>query len=222
MLRFPHSFQIYYKSTKVKTTIFHLGEEQASPLYTAALHVGWYGKSDVTLYLGATADGPILGTAHNTRGVGYDTTVNINSPPLPKAVSEKLTVKFHLGGGSYSFVALAGIGADAYPEKFEWRQSRSKEVTGDNKTFSGWKLVRLDANRATSMIPATQDEEAVTAGDGGEVVAISIDTTRLGSKVAQFKFLGTGATGVLGDTWAIMAVMTALRIWQMRWFLASA
>jgi hypothetical protein len=71
-------------------------------------------------------------------------------------------------------------------------------------------------------VAATDARESVTTSDGEEVVAVLIDTTRLDGKVAQSKFLGTGATGRLGETWAIMAVVTALRIWQMRWLLVSA
>lgn len=32
--------------------------------------------------------------------------------------------------------------------------------------------------------------------------------------VMKFRFLGTGASGVLGERWATMAVLSALRMWQ--------
>jgi hypothetical protein len=40
--------------------------------------------------------------------------------------------------------------------------------------------------------------------------------------VAKFEFQGSGATGELGDAFSIIAVLTALRLWQMRYFLMAA
>lgn len=33
-------------------------------------------------------------------------------------------------------------------------------------------------------------------------------------KAAKFQFLNSGATGELGEAWALMAVVTFVRVWQ--------
>jgi hypothetical protein len=61
-----------------------------------------------------------------------------------------------------------------------------------------------------------------SSSDGKEVVASFVDKTTLSNKVAKFEFQGSGATGELGDAFSIIAVLTALRLWQMRYFLMAA
>lgn len=34
------------------------------------------------------------------------------------------------------------------------------------------------------------------------------------SKIAKFHFLGAGAEGEFGDDWALMAVLSAFRLWK--------
>jgi hypothetical protein len=217
---FPPTFQIHYHKTTLSTTILHLSSSPSRPLYAASLHLNWYGKSSLTL---SSLDGPALATAANERGIGSNSTVKIHSPPLVAAVEERLKVDFHVGSESYSFVVATGTGGGkTYPEKFEWRQSRSQEITAESKMAQGWKLVRLDKEEETVVGPAGEAAESVIAGDGREVVAVLISLMSLKGKVAEFKFLGTGATGRLGEAWEVMAVVTALRIWQMRWYQGTA
>ena len=52
-----------------------------------------------------------------------------------------------------------------------------------------------------------------TSSDGREVVAVFAIHSGEPVKCA-FRFLGTGAAGHLGARFALMAVMTALRIWD--------
>jgi hypothetical protein len=104
------------------------------------------------------------------------------------------------------------------PERYEWRQSHH----GD---YWGWKLVRITSNTPYDSAESPNTKKGQVSSDGKEVVATFADNTRLtslSSKMAKFEFINGGATGELGDIWAIMAVATALRIWQMRWFLGSA
>lgn len=54
-----------------------------------------------------------------------------------------------------------------------------------------------------------------TSSDGREIVAVWAGAGMASvSKVLRFRFLGTGADGSLGDRWAIMAVASALAIWN--------
>ncbi|KAI1354207.1 hypothetical protein F5Y01DRAFT_274521 [Xylaria sp. FL0043] len=52
------------------------------------------------------------------------------------------------------------------------------------------------------------------SSDGKEVVAVCAGASLSVSKVLRFRFLGTGADGSLGARWAIMAVASALAIWN--------
>ncbi|KAK8112164.1 uncharacterized protein PG998_008621 [Apiospora kogelbergensis] len=56
----------------------------------------------------------------------------------------------------------------------------------------GWQLARLSTS---------------------EVVAV-FDWTTLTKKELYFQFVGHGGTGILGERWAIMAVITAIRAWD--------
>ncbi|KAI1297356.1 hypothetical protein F5Y03DRAFT_369674 [Xylaria venustula] len=54
-----------------------------------------------------------------------------------------------------------------------------------------------------------------SSGGGKEVVAVCAGTGMSSvTKVLHFRFLGAGADGSLGDRWAIMAVASALTIWN--------
>jgi hypothetical protein len=91
-----------------------------------------------------------------------------------------------------------------------------------SRRFLGWKLVRTTSKVTYGTAEGPNSRTREVASDGKEVVAKLVDNTVLSSKVAKFEFLGSGATGALGDDWSIMAVLTALRLWQMRYFLRSA
>lgn len=70
----------------------------------------------------------------------------------------------------------------------------------------GWKLVRL---------PDDYDEN--TKKVEREIVAVWGEAKMFKSgvaKTARFQFLNSGATGELGDAWALMAVVTYTRVWQ--------
>ena len=56
-----------------------------------------------------------------------------------------------------------------------------------------------------------------TTSDGKEIVAVFSDNYEArNTRLVRFRFLGTGAAGHLGPRFAVMAVMTALRIWNER------
>lgn len=91
-------------------------------------------------------------------------------------------------------------------EAFEWRHTKGKAVkrTGHR---TGYKLVRLstDAGIAGGDI----------ASGGGEVVAV-LTTHGSWRRAGTFMFQGSGAQGILGEHWQLVAIMTAIRIWDKR------
>ncbi|KAF3763217.1 hypothetical protein M406DRAFT_73841 [Cryphonectria parasitica EP155] len=111
------------------------------------------------------------------------------------------------GAGDTNGTGPGKIRESTRPEKFEWRYSRGLAVRTLGRR-SGYKLVRLatDAGSAGGEL----------ATGGGEVVAVL--TTHSGhspwNKAAKFRFQGSGAQGILGERWQLMAVMTGIGIWD--------
>jgi hypothetical protein len=95
------------------------------------------------------------------------------------------------------------------------------EVGTNTSTATGSGAAPGSAN--ASFISRSSDGREVVAVFAGAVSSISMSkSTPMSpmsnnnnkSKVLRFRFLGTGADGSLGDRWAIMAVATALAIWN--------
>lgn len=142
-------------------------------------------SGDIVLY-----DNPNERT--NMLGIYRKGTVHI--PPLgtgSQPIQEEFRTEKSVFSEVHSFAIVVGRGPSARPEKFEWRNAGLLGVMG----MKGYKLVRV----------ATGESVAEWSADwsGG-----------LRSKCASFNFVGTGASGQLGDAWALMAVMTWLRLYQ--------
>ena len=130
------------------------------------------------------------------------------------------------------------VGIDGEVETFEWRRSRGAEIKQLGASWRGWKLVRLGSNnhgqRDAAQYQEVDDESlpryssedekheradsahATEEAEEDEVVAVWAKTGCWTSlhDVGEFAFLGSGASGELGQRFAVMAVMTALCIWQ--------
>lgn len=130
------------------------------------------------------------------------------------------------------------VGIDGEVETFEWRRSRGSEIKQLGASWRGWKLVRMgsssrgqhdaaqyqDADDDSLPRYSSEDEKheradsAVASEESGEdeIVAVWAKTGTWTSlhDVGEFAFLGSGASGELGQRFAVMAIMTALCIWQ--------
>lgn len=111
-----------------------------------------------------------------------------------------------IGSQDYSFTITvpAPGGYGDRPETFYWRRSRGPAVRALG-TRAGWKLIRLSTD-------AGQGGGDIASG-GGEVVAVYRHRRGL-SRRGMFMFQGSGAQGILGEMFPLMAVMTALGIWD--------
>ena len=93
---------------------------------------------------------------------------------------------------THSFEVEVGVGGGRMVrERFEWRSSRGAEVKDVGGSHRGHKLVRAN---------------------GGEVVATYAEWSMSMTKQLGFQFVGSGAAGVLGERWAVMAVISALAL----------
>lgn len=129
------------------------------------------------------------------------------------------------------------IGPNGELETFEWRRSRGSEVKQLNASWRGWKLVRKGRTSSHDHQAAVDqfskqdddslprysiDDEKSDSGSamedtaGEEIVAVWAKSGTWTSlhDIGEFAFHGSGASGELGQRFAIMAVMTALSIWQ--------
>ncbi|CRK46581.1 hypothetical protein BN1723_007139 [Verticillium longisporum] len=145
-------------------------------------------------------------------------------PGIPSTLSLDPITGFAHGG--YSFTIDVGTSVSRPPgssgrwplEEFQWRRSRGDAVANLGGRGYGWKLVRMAGGP-----PPGADQQWKRAGfaagahrgsDGAEVVAVWSEMGYSMSKALRFAFLGTGLTGLLGERWAIMAVMTAMGLFE--------
>ncbi|KAI1859283.1 uncharacterized protein JN550_012092 [Neoarthrinium moseri] len=212
--QFPPAFSVYRDSAWGRT--YMLGEHQATPLYAITLHTGWSGQPDVVLHGSSSENAPPLAGVETT---AFSRAATVSLPPLPgsgRSVAEEPMAFSGFGNGTHSFtIEVGNTGTTGRRESFEWRHSHGAEVDQLGGRGSGWKLVRL----------ASDAPEGVGGGshfvgggpqssDGKEVVAVWANARTSLSKILNFRFFGSGVTGVMGERWAIMAVITALRIWD--------
>lgn len=213
--RFPPSFNAYYQWKFTKT--FHLGLTKDQPLYAVRTHTGWSGTPGIVLHNGPSDKDPPLAAAGNESRWSKHSVVIL--PPLPGSDAESSTEFMRTNVSwktvTYPFTIEVGDENNLRRENFEWRQSRGEEIKELDKHSRGWKLVRLGSN--ASGPGGERGERALGAtSDGKEVVAVW--TWHSGwslTKSFKFQFLGSGLTGELGDRWAVMAVVTALRTWYL-------
>lgn len=218
---FPNLFNGYYQ--KKMTTVFHLGEHAHQPIFAVKTHTGWSGAPGIVLHSGPSDKDPALAAAGNETGLETerhkDTLVIL--PPLPgsgeDSSHEYLRHDPTYLTESYRFNIDVGLGGEKrmYPEEFEWRRSLGDEVKGLNKNKNqlGWQLVRLHSDVGVQADRTGEGSVRATA-DGKEMVAVWAPYAGWSlTKAFTFQFLGSGASGELGERWATMAVITALRLW---------
>lgn len=217
--QFPPAFNLYRDAFPgaVQRSYF-LGEHQATPLY--AITAGWAaaaGGASLVLHNGPSDDhAPLATVAYGPAG----RRMAVSVPPLPgRAPGPALSVHTPtVMDPTFAFIVevpfTAGAATTTYRnEKFEWRRSASVAVGGLGGRSHGWKLVRL-SNELPAGGMAVAAGSGPPSGDGHEVVAVCTAAVMSVSKIWKFSFLGTGLSGVLGEQWAVMAVITGLVTWD--------
>ncbi|KAB5585633.1 hypothetical protein GE09DRAFT_1071375 [Coniochaeta sp. 2T2.1] len=194
--QFPPEFNLYSASLLGRT--YNLGESQNAPIYVVSTHTGWSGNPDVMLHTTTASSSPPMATA-NFRTFTNDTTVVL--PPLnPRSGPTETTLKGSLFMRTWSFtIEVPGPNGQLRTEPFEWRHSKGEDVNAIGSVWgTGWKLVRMGGQGSASK----------------EVVAVMTEGTVSLTKKFSFKFIGAGETGALGERWAVMAVISAMAIWE--------
>lgn len=195
--QFPPEFNLYNASIVGRS--FQLGEHQNAPIYLVATHAGWSGQPAVVLHTSTSSKSPPLATA-NYKTFGSDATIVL--PPLnPKLGPSEKLLKSGMFIRTFSFSVEVPAGPDGQlrSESFEWRHSKSGDVATLGSVWGrGWKLVRMGGGVAA----------------GSDVVAVFTAGPLSLTKKFCFKFVGAGEDGSLGERWAVMAVISAIAIWE--------
>lgn len=224
-INIPSAFKIYIR-------LFHrnphayIAQRKLQPLYAIT-----YSRGEVTLHRGPNKFSPPIATyshpsswnprkrpAHvRIAGAGPQVddatawmTCNYRKVPFDPESPSTFTIEVPApgNGGSTHLHRL---------ERFEWRPSRGPAVAAAlageefSKTHHGMKLVRLatDAGSGGGEI----------ATGGGEVVAVLYVSRSLRAQFSTrgyFMFQGTGAQGILGETFRMTAAMTAVGMWDQK------
>ncbi|KAJ4387451.1 hypothetical protein N0V93_008043 [Gnomoniopsis smithogilvyi] len=190
----PTTFNVYDKTHLHWHRKIFVGEHIDQPLYRITSR-----RKRLNVRHGASKTDPIIATLIHKPFFGKSPGSVIlplgHGPPVPL-------------DDNYSFTCLVPTpeGYGTRPERFEWRRSQGRAVNRLGKKF-GFKLVRLatDAGRGGGEV----------ATGGGEVVLVMTRHRAFAwSKAGQMMFQGTGAQGILGSHWQLVAAMTAIGLWD--------
>ncbi|KAI1777239.1 hypothetical protein F4818DRAFT_341597 [Hypoxylon cercidicola] len=207
------------------TGTFHLcGASPDERLYAAAAHTGYGGNLPrIVLHNGPSDKDPFLAAACEERRAGRVDTYSINSiiQLPPAAGSDELATEVMRArtvgesGVGYAFAVEVSHDGKLVREDFEWR--KAKKGSDEELKAGGFKLLRLSSRlKQESGRSGTASSSCdATTEDGYEVVALFKWNKTLTNMMHPFelRFVGAALSGSLGDRWALMAVITGLRIW---------
>lgn len=213
--QFPPTFNLY--SQGWPNVSFTLAEHQQQPLYVCSVHTGLSAAPPVLLHSGPDESYQPLASANFML---MSLSFEVELPPVPGSgaplARERIIPVGSHGGLStaFSFSIEVGPGGNGPRETFEWRRSSGDAVASLGGYYHGWKLVRLAQGPPPGANPGF-----VSGGFrdsmGHEVVAAwAMGNGRSLTKVAHYRFMGTGLTGLLGERWAIMTVITGLTLFH--------
>ncbi|KAI0883997.1 uncharacterized protein GGS22DRAFT_166621 [Annulohypoxylon maeteangense] len=228
--KIPQFLNAYFPPLTKWSRMMYLGEHAEQPFFAVTTHTGLSGKPMLEMHAGPTGSEPIIATAGaQSRFCSGKTTVvklipgggYLESSTETTTFNVKETyVKRHV---TYPFSIEVGLGKDTRVENFEWRGSSGEEVKGlDKSSWRGYKLVRLGSD---SLGPGGERASRSTgaSSDGKEVVAVyTANGSFSRNKVFKFQFLESGATGVLGEKFALAAVITASKIGYMEFIVTQS
>ncbi|KAF9874625.1 hypothetical protein CkaCkLH20_07762 [Colletotrichum karsti] len=213
-LPFPPSLNVYYQWKFTRT--FHLGDSANHKLYALSAwgEIGSKGPGIpcIMLHNGPGAEDPALAVCceeknwtFRSRSIdGVMVLPSVDAPSKERGtetITELLRSETSSRQTGVSFgysIEVAQPGGGLRREDFEWRRIQDKEKLDGYS--NGFELFRAKP------------------GQGGEpddeVLAVVLFKGMLNvNKPLNFEFKGRSLSGELGDRWAVMAIMTGIRIW---------
>ncbi|KAI2625902.1 hypothetical protein GGR54DRAFT_522013 [Hypoxylon sp. NC1633] len=219
----PLVLDAYYQS-KIITRVFHLGEPTNKRLFAVSVHTGTGSKPMMTLHNGPTEKDPMLaaaGEGHDDHTFPLDSIITL--PELSSGTSGEMCTEImrsdtSLDRAVFRFSIEVGQKGELQREDFEWRRCQGDEV----KKFvtrpwtCGFQLVRLSC-RAGQKTDSGNGADPRTSGEDEDVVALFAWNHGL-SLLHPFRidFRGSGQTGILGERFSLMTIITGLRLWGLK------
>ncbi|KAH0436004.1 hypothetical protein CcaCcLH18_04537 [Colletotrichum camelliae] len=230
---FPPSMNAYYQLKITRT--FHLGDSNNHKLYAVSSWSGASSKSPgipcIILHNGPNAEDPVLAVCSDEKNwspsVNYPRSLHSSMilPSLEANPSGKGQEEKHATEDLRPVIA-SGSHVDSFQfsievpqpnneagtsrllrEGFEWRRTSKDELDGYN---NGFELFRLKSD----IQPEKMSSDVGGSGPHDEALAAILFKGSLSvNKPFNFEFKGRGLTGELGDRWAVLAIMTGIRIW---------
>lgn len=219
---FPPIMGAFYQWKFTRT--FHLGESADQRLYAASTHAGWGRKSwgpGIILYNGATETDPRLATVgEEPRSNYFSLNSIITLPPLPGSPQETCTEIMRASTNqkmvNFQFSIEVGHGKELRREEFAWQtvaKGEEAKKLADAPFEGAFKLIRLSDQAGGS--GGTGSKEA--PGEGQEALAVFAWNRSLSiTNPFRIQFMGSDRPAVMGERWAMMVVITGLRLWWLR------
>jgi hypothetical protein len=206
--QFPPTFTIYFGSF---SSTYLIGEFKERPIYAMTTHTGLASKPPIVFHSGPDESFPPLATVEYH---SFTRRFTVTLPSLPGSSSPSVNEEVDARSSSGMFPTYSFSIEVGHPSKkrevFEWRHSSGDAVDALGGQPNGWKLVRLE----TGPPPGAEHGKFVPGGfmtaEGNEIVCAWAMGSLGISASAKFAFYGTGASGLLGERWAILSVLSAM------------
>ena len=213
-IRFPPTLNGYFQWKFTYT--FHLGPSGDDKRFAVSTHTTFLrSKQTMILHTGPSDEDPTLASIEGDQSMrdrpSPITIPRAQQPPVVEALHH--ATPYTRTPPTFA-VDVPGPQKRSQREQFEWRTSRGNEISElTGHSAYGWKLVRL--SRTVGPGSDNRRQRALgRASDGLEVVAVlARNVSASMTKALKFQFLGSGLDGSMGETWEIMAIMTALQLW---------
>ncbi|KAK7931822.1 hypothetical protein PG985_002534 [Apiospora marii] len=236
---FPRIMNFYSQMNLSGLKYAHLcGATKEDQLFVFGVHTGYSGSTPLgtrpglILYNGLSHKDPILaGACDESQWAARVYAFNLKSvillPPveaLPgsqEMVSElMMTTTNDEGGVSYLFTIEAGQGDKMERKRFEWRQFKKGGQEGVDQ--DGFKLLSCNAHPydlgGSSTGPSTAAAAVPAETSRGGALAV-LAWAKPGSRInhpLSLEFADDTVSVLFGERWALMVVITALRLWALR------
>lgn len=220
----PSALDTYYQ-WKVTTT-FLLGNDLNKQLFAIGVHTGMGGKGPgrpgVILHNGPTTNDPMLAAVNDENGnlLSLNSIITLAQSP-GNASGEYYTEIMHAatssGTATFRFSTEVEQKQGIRREDFEWQKSKDEDKASVESPWKGgFKLMRL-SRQSGKGASADEGTSQGSSGEVPEIVAIFAWNSNW-SVMNPFKieFRGSGQTGQLGDKFAVMAIITGLRLWWLK------
>ncbi|KAI1190745.1 hypothetical protein F5B17DRAFT_385651 [Nemania serpens] len=209
--RFPDELNLYFPSGS-----FFLGTGISQPLYS--VHVSYRQvipvEVQIVLRTGPDAEFPPFATlsisGRNARVWAPKQDSDMMDMSRVSISQVGPTGLLGTGYGSYVF-AVPARDSSGLVEEYVWKHSMVPDIL---QVKAHWTLSRKPPSSSSSSSGGASGSGGAGSRVADETVATLSFKKDSRSKIGTIRFEGSGASGELGDRWAVVAILTALAIWQ--------